>query len=153
MSLIAVFAPLFVQVALTFGLLLWMGFLRVRLVNTRAVAIRDIALGEPNWPKQATQVANAYSNQFELPVLFYLVMVLAFFTANATTGLVILAWAFVATRLLHALIQVTTNNVPRRAIAFTAGLVVLVAMWVLLLGHIVLHEVATGPLVIPGEAG
>ena len=27
----------------------------------------DIALGQQNWPQQATQVGNAYQNQFELP--------------------------------------------------------------------------------------
>lgn len=138
MSLIAFFAPLFVQVALTFGLLIWMGVLRVRSVNAGEIHVRDIALGEQNWSKQATQVANAYSNQVELPVLFYLVMVLAFFSANATVGLVVLAWAFVLTRLAHALVHVTTNNVPRRFFAFLAGLIILVAMWVLFLGHALL---------------
>ena len=47
-------------------------------------------------------------------MLFYLLVVLAFFTARPTIALVVLAWLFVATRLLHALIHVTTNDVRRR---------------------------------------
>jgi hypothetical protein len=130
MSPTAAFAPLFVQVALTFALLFHMGRLRIRMVRDGTVATRDIALGQPAWPPLATQAANAFRSQFELPVLFYLVIVLAFLAGRMTDVLVVLSWAFVVTRLLHALVHVTTNNVPRRFWAYTAGLIILMAMWV-----------------------
>jgi hypothetical protein len=125
-----VLAPVFAQVALTFGLMLWMGRLRVSAIRSGAIRPGDIALGQPNWPQQATQVGNSYRSQFELPVLFYLVSLLSLFTARASATLVVLAWLFVATRLLHALIHVTTNNVPRRYFAFLAGALVLMLMWI-----------------------
>ena len=53
-----VLLPLFVEVALTLGLLLWMGVLRGRDLNARTVAVRDVALREPNWPGRTMQVAN-----------------------------------------------------------------------------------------------
>lgn len=124
-------APLFVQVALTLALMFWSGVVRVAAVRSRAVQMRDIALREPNWPKQIAQITNAYQNQLELPVLFYVVTILALFTGRPTVTLVVLAWAFVATRLLHALIHVTTNNVARRFFLFAAGAMILLAMWVL----------------------
>ena len=93
MSLIAVLGPVFVQVALTFALLIWSGTLRIRAVRTGVVHSRDIALRQPNWPPRATQISNAFQNQLELPVLFYVVVVLALFTARATLLLVVLAWA------------------------------------------------------------
>ena len=73
MSLATAFAPVFVQVALTFALLVLGGQRpRRRWCRSGAVKMRDVALGEPNWPARATQIINAYENQLELPVLFYL---------------------------------------------------------------------------------
>jgi hypothetical protein len=125
-----VLAPVFAQVALTFGLMFWMGRLRVSAIRTGATRPGDIALGQPNWPLQATQAGNSFRSQFELPILFYLVSLLSLFTARASTTLVVLGWLFVATRLLHALVHVTTNNVPRRFFAFLAGALILTLMWI-----------------------
>jgi hypothetical protein len=130
MGAASVLAPVFVQVALTLGLLFWMGKLRVGAVKSGAVRIGDIALGQQNWPQQATQVGNSYRSQFELPALFYLVSMLSLFTARASVLLVVLAWLFVVSRLLHALIHVTTNNVARRFFLFLAGAVILTLMWI-----------------------
>lgn len=130
MSPTAAFAPLFVQVALTFALLLNLGRLRIRLVREGTVASRDIALGQQVWPPLAIQAANSFRSQFELPVLFYLVIVLAFLAGRMSDVLVVLSWAFVITRVLHALVHITTNNVPRRFAVYTAGFVILMAMWV-----------------------
>ena len=127
----AYLAPLFVEVGLTFALLFWMGVCRVDAVTTGVVHPRDVALRQPNWPTGITQIANAYHSQLELPVLFYLVVVLSLFTAQSTTTLLVLAWAFVATRLFHALIHVTTNHMRRRFFVFLAGCLIVMTMWIL----------------------
>ena len=92
-----------------------------------------MALRQPNWPERATQLINAYQNQLELPVLFYLLMVMAFFSAHMTMTLAVLSWLFVASRLLHALVHVTTNEMRRRFFLFPAGAVILLLMWLLYL--------------------
>ena len=70
MTIQAVLLPLFVQVVLTFVLLCWMAYAaRRRFQDRRGDGPRDIALREPNWPQRATQIGNAFHNQFELPVL------------------------------------------------------------------------------------
>jgi len=54
-----------------------MAYLRTRRdQQTARVATRDIALREPNWPPPTTQVANAFHNQLELPMLFYVLTIL-----------------------------------------------------------------------------
>ena len=58
---------------------------------------------EPNWPQRTTQVANSFSNQFELPVLFYVLTILAYMTHQAGLVFVVLAWIFVIFRLLSRL--------------------------------------------------
>jgi hypothetical protein len=134
---IAILAPVFVQVALTFGLLFWMGSLRIRALQEQRLHISDIALGEPNWPQRATQIQRAYENQFELPVLFYVLVALALATGRVTEALVVLASAFVVARLAHAFIHTTSNAVPARFWAYCVGVALLVAMWLWFLWRMV----------------
>lgn len=129
MSLQAVLLPLFVEVFLTFGLLVWLAVLRDRSLRSGDVRFRDIALREPNWPPRALQAAYSFSNQFELPVLFYVLTVLVIVTRHADLMFIILAWVFVLTRLLQAYEHTTTNNVRRRGLVYGAGAVVLFVMW------------------------
>src|SRR3712207_1437951 len=75
MSIPFILAPLFVQVVLTFVLMFWMAGRRTVAIRGGVVHPRDVALREPNWPLPATQVANAYHNQLELPVLFYVLTI------------------------------------------------------------------------------
>ncbi len=79
-----------------------------------------------------TQIANCFHNQFELPVLFYAVVVLALITKSYATPMVVLAWAFVLTRLLHAAIHVDPQQRDAALHAFLAGVLILLAMWILL---------------------
>jgi hypothetical protein len=138
MSIQAVLLPLFVEVALTFVLLFWMGGARFAAVRRGDVHPRDIALGQPNWPKRETQIGNAYHNQLELPVLFYVLTVLAIITRHADILFVVLAWLFVVLRLVHVTIHITSNRLVRRFAAFAAGAVVLALMWAIFILRIVL---------------
>ncbi len=129
MSIQAVLLPLFVQVVLTFVLLFWMAGARVGAVRRGDVHPRDVALRQPNWPQHETQIANAYHNQLELPVLFYVLTILAIVTRHADLLFVVLAWVFVVFRLLHVYIHLTSNHLGRRFAMFATGAVVLVVMW------------------------
>jgi hypothetical protein len=129
MTIRDVLLPLFVEVILTLVLLFWMAYLRTTAIASGSTNTRDIALREPNWPVGATQVANAYHNQFELPVLFYVLTILAWDTHHAGTIFVALAWLFVILRIIQAIIHVTDNHVRRRGLAYILGAIVLALMW------------------------
>jgi hypothetical protein len=129
MSVQAVLLPVFVLVGLTFGLLLWMaGARRGALVGGEA-KVRDIVLGQPNWPTRATQIGNCFSNQFEMPLLFYILIAVALPLRHADLVIVLLSWVFVVTRFAHAGIFVTSNDLNQRSLAWFAGVLVLFAMW------------------------
>jgi len=127
---LAILYPVFVQVALTFVLLFWTGRVRYVTLSTKQVRAADIALGEPNWPSRVTQVGNSFSNQFELPVLFYLLAVLALITRKSDFVLVVLAWVFVLARCAHAYIHTTSNRVLVRGRVYGIGALILLAMWI-----------------------
>ena len=120
----------FVEVGLTFALLAMLGRARVRAVEAGEVRLKDIALGQNAWPERITKIGNAFRNQLELPVLFYVLAALALATRMADLPLVVLAWLFVAMRIVHAVIHVTHNHVRARFFAYVAGYAALVAMWV-----------------------
>ena len=138
MSLQAVLAPLFVQVVLTFALLVWLAYQRVTLISSGVVKRTDIALREPNWPARMLQLQNAVSNQFEVPVLFDALTILSIVTRHADLAFVILAWVFVLLRIIHASIHVTDNDVRRRGLTFIAATTVLMVMWILFMLRILL---------------
>jgi hypothetical protein len=131
-SIPAIIAPVFVQAALTFLLLFWTGRSRFAAIRAGEVAVRDIALGERTWPPRVMQIANAYHNQFEMPVLFYAAVIFALVTRQAGLVFVLLAWLFVLARLVHAYIHTTSNAIAWRFRVFFVGALILVAMWILL---------------------
>lgn len=136
MSIRAVLLPLFVEVALTLGLLLWLALLRRDDLKSGAVKPSQVALRERHWPKRTLQVGNAFSNQFEVPVLFYLLTLLEIITRQADLIFVVLAWVFVATRLGHAFIHTTSNSVMLRGSIYGAGVFVLIVMWAIFTSRI-----------------
>ena len=129
MSVQMVLLPVFVLVGLTFFLLIWMGGARRNALVGGQTRIRDIALGQPNWPERSTQVANCFANQFEIPLLFYVLIAIALPLRRTDLVIVLLSWVFVVTRFAHAGIFVTSNDLNKRSLAWFAGVLVLFAMW------------------------
>jgi len=96
MSVQTVLLPVFVLVGLAFALLLWMAGMRRQALVSGETKMRDIALGQPNWPERATQIGNCYRNQLEVPVLFYILIALALPLHHADLFVVLMSWVFVA---------------------------------------------------------
>jgi hypothetical protein len=128
MSVPMVLLPVFVLVGLTFFLLFMMAGARTRSLTSGEVKFKDVALGQ-NWPDRAAQVGNSFNNQFQLPLLFYVLVAIALPLRHADLVFVLLSWVFVVTRFAHAGIFVTSNNVKHRSLAWFAGVLVLLAMW------------------------
>ena len=130
MTVQMILLPVFVQVALTFAMLFWMASARTRSVKAGETKIRDIALGQSAWPTRAQQISNNYASQFQIPLLFYVVVILALFTRTADLIFVVLSWLFVLARIAHTYVHATSNHVPTRFNVFAVGVFVLLAMWV-----------------------
>ena len=129
MSVQMVLLPVFVLVGLTFALLWWMAGARRQALVGGETKVRDVALGQPNWPTRATQIGNCFKNQFELPLLFYALIALAMPLRHADLFIVLMSWLFVVTRFVHTGIFVTSNDLKQRSLAWFAGVLVLFVMW------------------------
>ena len=113
MSVQMVLLPVFVQVGLTFALLIGMVFGRRKALVSGETRNPDIAVGE-----------------FELPVLFYALIALALPLRHADLFIVLMSWVFVVTRFAHAGVFVSSNDLRRRSAVWLAGVLVLLAMWI-----------------------
>jgi hypothetical protein len=138
MTLPAILAPLFVQIVLTFLLGFWLAALRAPAFRSGVVRAADVDLRQPNWPKHTLQVSNSFSSQFEIPVPFYVLTILAIFTKHADVVFVVLSWVFVLSRLAHAYVHVTSNDLRLRGPFFGIGAVVLAIMWSIFIVKIML---------------
>lgn len=124
-------AAMLAQGALALALVWYLGTIRVPMVMRGEVKVRDIALTRSGWPQRENKVSNAFDNQFQLPVLFYIGCGLAIHFGAGWFDAV-LAWLFVVLRYVHAGIHITDNDVVRRFTAYTAGLAVLTLFWIVL---------------------
>ena len=132
MSRIAILYHVFALAAWTFCVLLLIPWARFRAAWRREVVVDDFRHGESARVPPWVAIPNRnYMNLLELPLLFYVVCLLAYVTGVTSGTAVALAWAYVALRLLHSAIHLTYNKVLHRLAAFAASNGVLLALWVL----------------------
>ena len=81
-------------------------------------------------------------NLLELPVLFYVVCLMLYVTAGASSLAVSLAWTYVALRIIHSAIHLTYNRVSHRLAAFAISNAVLATIWSLAGIHVANNGVA-----------
>lgn len=132
----ALYAPVFLQVALTFTLLFWMGWERYKAVRDRTYRPPADAGQRAAWPERAGVVSNAFHNQLEIPMLFYAAAAFALLANAVDSVTVILAWIFVLSRIAHAFIYTTYNAVPHRFAIYLIGVAAVLIMWIRLALHL-----------------
>jgi hypothetical protein len=134
----AIFWPMLAQVALTYGIYAVGSSRRVAAVRAGEAKPGQFRLpSAANEPERSASAMRSLSNQFELPVLFYVCCLTLFVLGAAGTGAIILAWAFTLSRLGHAFVHVTSNRLKFRRPAFIVGFFLLLAMWILVLVRLV----------------
>jgi hypothetical protein len=130
MTVQSILLPIFAQITLTFFLMVWMARARFAAVRQGQVSTSQLKSDWTSWPERPTQIAAAYHNQFELPVLFYVLVLIALVTKQADLVFVVLSWLFVVARIIHAYVHTGRNDIHARFRAFLLGALVLIIMWV-----------------------
>jgi hypothetical protein len=122
--------PALVHVALIFFLVFATGRGRVIAARKGEVRLSEVALDSSRWPDHLRKRANNYQNQFELPVLFYVLIALLLATRLVDPVQIIFAWLFVISRFVHSYIHTGRNIVIDRFYAFLASVFTLMVMWI-----------------------
>lgn len=133
----AILFPVFALILLTFIVQTRMGFCRVRAASRGRVELKDIALNSQAWPDDVIKVGNNFNNLLQVPVLFYVLAAFLLITRSVDYLQIVLAWVFVASRVVHTLIHIGANNVLHRLFAYAFGNVVVIVMWVYFAFHII----------------
>jgi hypothetical protein len=96
-------------------------------IDPQSVADKPKALGEL-LPPSVSRIANNYNHLHEQPTVFFAVA-LALQAGGFADGLAVaLAWAYVALRVAHSLVQATINITVVRFLVFATSSLVLGAM-------------------------
>lgn len=134
--------PILAQIFLTLIMIIMLGMRKAKAVKVGEVNRQQAALNNRVWPEDVVKVSNNIANQFEVPVLFY-VLCLALFSIDAA-GMValVLAWLFVLSRFAHAYVHIGSNYVPMRFRLFLVGCLVLIAIFILVAWELATYVVA-----------
>ncbi|BES69114.1 MAPEG family protein [Marinobacter nanhaiticus D15-8W] len=129
--------PVLAQILLTIAMYVLLGVRKNEALKLGQVNRRETALDNRAWPANVVKVSNNIANQFELPVLFYVLCLLLFSVQKVGWLALVLAWVFVVSRYLHAAVHTGKNVVPLRTQLFVVGLVCLLLLTFLAAWHLV----------------
>lgn len=128
-----ILAPVMALVGWTFVMWLWMYVTRIpamQVAKINAAKLKQKSDLDP-LPVSVKQIADNYNHLHEQPVLFYAVCLVIAVTGGTEMTALALAWAYVAIRIAHSLMQATINFVPARFAIFTLGSIVLFVLWLI----------------------
>lgn len=127
-----IFVPVTLQIALTLWLYIALGSAKSKAVKRGEVNEERRALHDDAWPDSVLQINNSIRNQFEAPVLFYVLIGTIWSIGAVNNYIHIAAWVFVISRIIHAAVHTGSNYVPLRRKLFMLGCFVLIGLLVFL---------------------
>ena len=120
------------------AMLAWSGFIVAILLLTRIpVVIKQWGNLQyakhsdelrPIMPDKFRYITDNYNHIFEQPTLFYAALIYIQLVDTASQTNISLAWAYVSVRVIHSLIQLTSNNVSWRAASFATSSLILIGI-------------------------
>ncbi|BBD63236.1 hypothetical protein NIES2109_60860 (plasmid) [Nostoc sp. HK-01] len=135
----AIFSPFFASVFLTFMVWVYMYIRRIHFITSRKLKSQDLAV--PNTlaqmsPPSVSNPSDNLKNLFEIPVLFYALVLYLFITKQVDAVYVNAAWVFVMFRILHSGVHCTFNLVMLR---FYLYLFATLAVWFIAFRAALIH--------------
>ncbi len=133
----AIIFPAVAMFMLTFSVAAYTGRSRLVAIRRGDVSIRYYRRYNEGEQTPRLQVIGRHAqNHFEVPVLFYIVILFLYVTGSVTPLGVALAWLYFASRCVHSFIHLGSNNVTHRFIAFAGSGLILACLWILLLAAV-----------------
>jgi hypothetical protein len=113
----AIFGPFFAMMFLTLVVWLYMYIRRLRFISRNKIRAQDLAVAgalAQLSPPEVSNPSDNLKNLFEIPVLFYVLVLYLYVTTQVDAVYVFSAWVFVAFRALHSAVHCTINIVILR---------------------------------------
>jgi hypothetical protein len=123
MNSTSIFAPFFAMIALTFVVWVYMYARRIPFIIRSKLTpeqVSPVELARLSPPAVANPSDNL-KNLFELPTVFYALVLFLYVTNHVDATYVLAAWLFVGFRVLHSAVHCTFNFVPLRFWLYAGG--------------------------------
>ena len=123
--------PMFLVITLSGVLFMLLAATRVPAIIKHFGKLQAVKHSEdlrPNLPSAARNITDNYNHLFEQPTLFYALVTYIYLMQHVDATHLYLAWLYAALRIVHSLIQITSNNVSYRALVFLGSGACLILM-------------------------
>ena len=135
----AIFSPFFATVFLTLLVWVYMYIRRISFITSIKISPKDLSvpgtLAQIS-PPSVSNPSDNFKNLFEIPVLFYALVLYLFVTKQVDTVYVNAAWIFVVFRALHSTVHCTFNLIMLR---FYLYLFATLAVWFIAIRAALIH--------------
>ena len=135
----AIFSPFFATVFLTLLIWVYMYIRRISFITSRKISQQDLSVPGTLAQLSPANVSNPsdnFKNLFEIPVIFYALVLYLFITKQVDTVYVNAAWVFVVFRALHSAVHCTSNLIMLR---FYLYLFATLAVWFIAIRAALIH--------------
>jgi hypothetical protein len=139
MTQTAIFSPFFATIFLTLIVWVYMYIRRIQFITSRKISPKDIAvpgaLAQLS-PPGVSNPSDNLKNLFEIPILFYAIVLYLFIRQQVDITYLNAAWIFVGFRILHSAVHCTFNLVMLR---FYLYLCSTLAVWFMAIRAATIH--------------
>lgn len=135
----AIFSPFFAMVFLTFFVWVYLYVRRIRFITKNKIRSQDLAVPgalAKISPPSVSNPSDNFKNLFEIPVIFYSLVLYLFVTKQVDTVYVSAAWIFVIFRALHSVVHCTFNLIMLR---FYLYLFATLTVWFIAIRSALIH--------------
>lgn len=87
------------------------------------------AINNTAWSLPVVLTSNALANQFQLPVIFYVLCFILVSLDAVSVFVLSLCWLFAISRWAHAVVHVNSNHIPHRKKAFILSTLALLVLF------------------------
>ena len=139
MAQTAIFGPFFATMLLTLGVWIFMYVRRIAFLTSNENSPIDLETPGELARISPAHVANPsdnLKNLFEIPVLFYAIVLYLYATSQVDLFYVVAGWIFVAFRVLHSAVHCTFNRIMVRFYLYAAASL---AVWLMILRAAIAH--------------
>jgi hypothetical protein len=138
MSFNPILLPLLAMVFLTFAVWVYLYALRIPEIKRLGIDPDDLQDRAESHKllKVSAAASNNLKNLFEVPILFYLAVMITMLLMIQDGLLVWLAWGFVILRVAHSAIHCSYNRVMHRFTVYLISCLFLMFMWIRLASYI-----------------
>lgn len=137
----AIFSPFLATVFLTLLVWVYMYIRRIGFITSSKISLKDLAVPgrlAQTSPPYVSNPSDNLKNLFEIPVLFYALVLYLFITKQVDAVYVNAAWIFVVFRALHSAVHCTFNLIMVR---FYLYLFATLAVWFIAIRAALTHFV------------